>query len=68
MSPRLRTTVPRCSAASMGAVGLSPWGAVSGALTVPWYQVCISPTYHSLPLLSGASSHLALVLLRRRPR
>lgn len=52
----------------MGAVGLSRWGATSGALTVPWYQVCISPTYHSLPLLSGASSHLALVLLRRRPR
>lgn len=67
VSPTLRTTVPPRSAAGTGAVAL-PWGAVSGALTVPWNQVCISPTYLSLPLLPEPSSHLALVLLRRWPR
>lgn len=42
MLPRLKTTAPVCCTASLGAVDLSPWGAVASALTVSLSDVYLT--------------------------
>lgn len=58
MSLRLRTPFHN---APQPAWGL--WVCLPATLSGPWDQMYISSTYHSLPLLSGASSHRALLTL-----